>query len=165
MEKEKYTNPLETLYAPMVAAGLNISLYGSSLKQTSLKIIQLNNLRDDARGMQVIEDLILRLIDRGFIRFVPTRESMNYPMTFLFSRYISNSMVSAFLQPKNTFLFHNDISKVFSDTPPFPIHPLMKKERDQTIKFLSGAQYQKFPSWFASFPIDGYYVKNGETFP
>jgi hypothetical protein len=155
MKKKKDSKPLEAFYETM---GLNVSLYSSSLQHTAMNIIRLNNLDDDFRNIQVIESLILKLIDRGFIRLISDKVSINYHMTFLFSRAVRNPSVSAFHHPKEIFQFHNDLAKAFSDPPSFPIHPIMKQEIAKSIEFLSRPQYTPLPSWFSSFPIDHYYV-------
>jgi hypothetical protein len=150
--------PPVALYETMVTMGLDVSMYSSSLRHTALNIIWLNNLNNDFRSIQVIESLILNLIDRGFIRLIPNRVLINHHLTFLFSRAVQNPSVSSFLHPKEIFKFHKDLAKVFSNSSPFLIHPLMKRKINKAIKFLSRPHYISFPSWFSLFPIDQHYV-------
>jgi hypothetical protein len=157
MDTNLNKNPLTPLYGYMVSAGLDVSLYTSSLRQTALKIIQVNNLHSAPRNIHCIEDLILRLIDSSFILLIPDKASINYPMTFLFSRVIKNTLSSSFFHSKEIFLFHNDLFHAFSDYPPFPIHPLMKQERDQAIKFLNSTNDTPCFGLFSLFPIDQHY--------
>jgi hypothetical protein len=151
-------NSVKALYISTVDDKLDVSYYGSSLRQTALNIIEINNLHINNRNLQVIEDLILRLIDSSFIQFISKKEFLNHYLTFIFSQIVQNPYDSSFVHPKEIFLFHNDFVKIFLDSLSFPIHPLMKYEINKVIKFLTKIQYTSFPNMFALFPIDQYYV-------